>query len=178
MPATTPLYDLMLVISTTVEDERRAKILADVESQITSGGGALERNDDWRTRTLAYEIQHQREGEYHLLQFTGPTALLEGLSHNLRIDDGVLRFRIIKNLPGTPPPPDAAPPWPRQRPVRADPSPELRGPVGVASLPRPGRGRFSRRVNDFPTAWPRSGRVEAPALLVTRRFEWRTAYIA
>jgi small subunit ribosomal protein S6 len=100
----------MLVVSTGAEEDRRAKILADVETQIASGGGILERNDDWRTRPLAYEIDHQQEGEYHLLQFTGPPSLLETLSHSLRIDDGVLRFRIIKVRPGTPPPPDAAPP--------------------------------------------------------------------
>lgn len=110
MPVTPSLYDLILVISTAVEDERRAKILADVETQISSGGGVIERNDDWHTRTLAYEIRHQREGEYHLIQFTtGSTELLDSLSHSLRIDDAVLRFRIIKNLPGTPPPPDAVP---------------------------------------------------------------------
>jgi small subunit ribosomal protein S6 len=110
MPEQARLYDLMLVLSTAAEDERRAKILADVESQITDGGGAIERNDDWHNRPLAYEIDHQAEGEYHLFQFTGPTALLEGLSHMLRIDDAVLRFRVIRVVPGTPPAPDSAPP--------------------------------------------------------------------
>ncbi|MGH2867491.1 MAG: 30S ribosomal protein S6 [Solirubrobacteraceae bacterium] len=110
MPAQTPLYDLMLVISAKTEDDQRAKILSDVEARISSGGGTVERNDDWRMRTLAYEIRHQTEGEYHLLQFTGPATLLESLSHSLRIDDGVLRFRIIKVVPGTPAPPDAEPP--------------------------------------------------------------------
>lgn len=100
----------MLVISTTVEEERRAQIVSEVEAQITAGGGAVERKDDWHTRPLAFEIRHQAEGEYHLLQFTGPTSVLEGISHNLRIDDAVLRFRVIKVLPGTPPPPDQAPP--------------------------------------------------------------------
>ena len=104
------LYDLMLVLSTTAEEDRRAKIVADAEEQITAGGGTMERQDDWHTRPLTYEIDHQAEGEYHLLQFTGPPALLDGLSHNLRIDDAVLRFRVIKVLPGTPPPPDSAPP--------------------------------------------------------------------
>jgi small subunit ribosomal protein S6 len=104
-----PLYDLMLLLSTTVEDERRAKILADVEAQI-SGGGLISRNDQWGTRALPYQIDHQKEAEYHLLQFTGPSSLLEAVSHSLRITDGVLRFRIIKVLPGTPAPPDSAPP--------------------------------------------------------------------
>ena len=109
MPEQARLYDLMLVLSTTAEDERRAKILSDVEAQITSGGGAIERNDDWHSRPLAYEINHQAEGEYHLFQFTGPTSLLDDVSHNLRIDDAVLRFRIIRVVPGTPPAPDRLP---------------------------------------------------------------------
>jgi len=113
------LYDLMLVLSVTAEEERRAKILTDVEAQIASGGGTVERNDDWHARPLAYEISHQREGEYHLLQFTGPATLLDDLSHTLRIDDGVLRFRIIKVLPGTPAPPDA-PPLVATAPVAAE----------------------------------------------------------
>ena len=82
MPEQARLYDLMLVLSMTAEDERRAKILSDVESQITSGGGTIERNDDWHNRPLAYEIDHQAEGEYHLFQFTGPTATAGGpLAH-------------------------------------------------------------------------------------------------
>jgi small subunit ribosomal protein S6 len=110
MPEQARLYDLILVLSMNAEDERRAKILADVESQITSGGGTVERNDDWHNRPLAFEINHQAEGEYHLFQFTGPTALLDDLSHTLRIDDAVLRFRIIRVVPGTPPAPDSPPP--------------------------------------------------------------------
>ena len=93
-----------------------------METQITSGGGVVERNDDWRTRALAYEIRHQREGEYHLIQFTGPTALLESVSHSLRINDAVLRFRIIKVVPGTPPPPEVAPPVAAAAPAAAEPA--------------------------------------------------------
>ncbi|HET9103862.1 MAG TPA: 30S ribosomal protein S6 [Solirubrobacteraceae bacterium] len=103
------VYDLMLVLSATAEEEQRARILAQVDTLITDGGGTVERTDDWHTRPLAYEIRHQGEGEYHLIQFTGPTSILENLTHSLHIEDGVLRFRIIKVLPGTPPPPDAPP---------------------------------------------------------------------
>jgi small subunit ribosomal protein S6 len=110
MPSQPRLYDLILVLTATADEDRRAKILSDVESQITGAGGTVERRDDWHTRPLAYEIRHLHEGEYHLLQFTGPTSLLEALSHSLRIDDAVLRFRIIKVLPGTPAPPESPPP--------------------------------------------------------------------
>jgi small subunit ribosomal protein S6 len=105
-----PLYDLVLLLSTTSEAEERSKILADIESAIASAGGSVERNDTWGVRPLTFRIRHENEADYHLLQFTGPTSLLESLSHNLAIADNVLRFRIVKNLPGTPAAPDSPPP--------------------------------------------------------------------
>src|SRR6202035_1324814 len=55
------IYDLMLLLSSSADEERRAKILADVEEMITTAGGQIERSDDWGMRTLAFEINHQTE---------------------------------------------------------------------------------------------------------------------
>ncbi len=104
------MYDLMLLLSTAAPEEQRAKILADVERDINAAGGSIEKNADWGTRPMTYQINHQADAEYHLLQFEAPPTLLENLSHNLRITDGVVRHRIIKVLPGTPPAPESAPP--------------------------------------------------------------------
>src|SRR5947209_15917130 len=105
-----PKYDLLLLLSSAAPDEERAKLVTDVESAIAGGGGSVERRNDWGRRPMTFRINHQHEADYHLIQFTGPTSLLESLSHSLRIADGVLRFRIIKVAPGTPPPPETPPP--------------------------------------------------------------------
>lgn len=110
MPALPTIYDLTLLLSMSASDEDRARILSEVESAISDAGGTLERKQNWGTRPMTYRIRHESEAEYHLLQFAGPTSLLESLDHNLRIADEVLRFRIIKVLTGTPPPPDNPPP--------------------------------------------------------------------
>jgi small subunit ribosomal protein S6 len=110
MPETSTIYDLVLLLSMTAEPDERAKIMSGVEEQISAAGGTISRRDDWGTRPLAFQIRHEGEAEYHLLQFSGPSSLLESLSHNLGIADEVLRFRIIKVLPGTPPAPDSPPP--------------------------------------------------------------------
>jgi len=107
-----PIYDLMILLSTSVEEERRARILADVEQTIADNGGAVELKQEWGSRRLAFEIAHKPDAEYHLLQFSGPPALVETLSYNLKITDGVLRHRIIKVTPGTPPPPEPTLPEP------------------------------------------------------------------
>lgn len=104
------LYDLVLLLSTQSDEAVRAKVLTDVEAAIAAAGGSVERNQEWGQRPTTYKIDHQGEADYHLLQFIGPTALLEDLQHSLRISDDVLRFRIIKVKRGTPPAPDQAPP--------------------------------------------------------------------
>ena len=110
MPKEPIIYDLVLLLSTNAPEEERAKIVADVEAAISAGGGTLERKQDWGTRALTFRIDHQAEAEYYLLQLSGPPELLDSLSHSLKIADGVLRFRIIKVIPGTPPPQDSPPP--------------------------------------------------------------------
>lgn len=110
MPVSTPLYDLIVLLSTGVTDERRAEILTNVQNAIATAGGSVERNDDWGVRGLSYEIDHRSDAEYHLLQFTGPPSLLDNLNYTLRITDGVIRSRIIRVVPGTPPAPSSPPP--------------------------------------------------------------------
>jgi small subunit ribosomal protein S6 len=104
------LYDLVLLLSTSADEEKRSQLVAEVEATIAAAGGSVSRQQDWGQRPTTYRINHQSEAEYHLLQFTGPTSLLETLSHNLRIADTVLRFRVIKVTPGTPEAPDNPPP--------------------------------------------------------------------
>jgi small subunit ribosomal protein S6 len=100
-----PLYDLTLLLDTEMESERRDQILANVEHAI-DGRGEIVGRHEWGVRQTAYEVRKHTDAEYHLLQFRGPPELLEQLDHNLKITDGILRHRIIKLRPGTPPPPD------------------------------------------------------------------------
>jgi small subunit ribosomal protein S6 len=108
MATEAPVYDLVLLLDTTIEEERRDTILANVEDAIDRAGEIVGRHD-WGVRHTVYEVRKHSEADYHLLQFRGPSSLLEQLDHNLKITDGILRFRIIKLRPGTPPPPDLRP---------------------------------------------------------------------
>ena len=118
------LYDLMVMLDPDAPEERRTEILGNIESMVAAGGGTVVGHHDWGVRRIAFEIDHRPEAAYHLYQFEAESnEMLERLGHNLRIADGVLRYRLIKVKPGTPPPPE-----PRQeapRPMRERP-PETR----------------------------------------------------
>ncbi|TML37485.1 MAG: 30S ribosomal protein S6 [Actinobacteria bacterium] len=109
------LYDLMLALDPNAPEQSQNEVLSNVESMIQSGG-SLVGHHDWGIRRLAYEIDHRPEAAYHLFQFeTDDSSLLERVDHSLKIADGVLRFRIIRLKPGSPPPPTPRPESPRGR---------------------------------------------------------------
>jgi len=136
MAATKPIYDLILLLDLAAEDDRRAKIVADTRAAISADGELLG-DKAWGTRPLAYEIDHREAAEYHLLQFSGPASLIGALEHNLRITDGVIRYRVIKLPAGsTPVAANAAPtpiPAAESTPASVTEAPE----AGAAALEPP-----------------------------------------
>jgi small subunit ribosomal protein S6 len=108
MSAEKPTYDLMMLLDTGAEDGVRSKLVADTRQSIESGG-ELVGDYDWGVRALAYPIEHRTDAEYHLFQFHATPQLLQSLDRTLHIADGVVRHRIIKLEPGTPPPPQMRP---------------------------------------------------------------------
>ncbi len=105
MAKDSPIYDLVVLLNPAIEEDRRLKIMGDLEVLIDQHGTIVSRHE-WGLRKTAFEIRKQADADYHLIQFQGSNELLEALDHALKITDGVLRHRIIKLRPGTPPPPD------------------------------------------------------------------------
>lgn len=105
MAAAAPTYDLMLMLDAKADAATHEKIRADVRAMIEASGTILN-SAGYGTRKLAYEIDHEGEADYDLVQFEGPTTLLDQLRRTLGITDGVIRARIIKVRPGTPAAPD------------------------------------------------------------------------
>jgi small subunit ribosomal protein S6 len=101
-----PIYDLTLLLDSTADDERRDKIVADVETLIDRHGGSLVGRHDWGVRQTTFPVRKKAEADYHLIQFYATNEVLEALDHTLKITDGINRFRVIKLRPGTPEPPD------------------------------------------------------------------------
>ena len=82
-------------------DQAREKVAGDVKEAIEECE-PLDQADVWGMRKLAYEIKRRNEADYRFFRFQGEPQLLERLDHNLKITDGVLRFRIFKVEPDSP----------------------------------------------------------------------------
>ena len=93
------------------DEAGRDALAQDVKSRI-EGKGTLKHENKWGLRKMAYEIEQRTEADYRWFRFEAPSELLDELNHNLKIADGVLRFRIFKvdaDSPVMVPPAVAAP---------------------------------------------------------------------
>jgi small subunit ribosomal protein S6 len=119
-------YELVLMLDPGQDAPARDAVAKEARGQIEAAG-TLKHENEWGLRKLAYEIAQRTEADYRWFRFEGPSELLEQLDHNLKIADGVLRFRIFKVGPETPVvvPPATAAPGPaasRERPAAPVPS--------------------------------------------------------
>jgi len=104
-------YELVLMLEPGPDEAGRDALAQDVRGRI-EGKGTLKHENKWGLRKMAYEIAQRTEADYRWFRFEGPSELLDDLNHNLKIADGVLRFRIFKvdsTAPVMVPPAVAAP---------------------------------------------------------------------
>jgi small subunit ribosomal protein S6 len=110
-------YELVLMLDPQLDAPARDGLVGDARTQI-EGGGTLKHENSWGLRKMAFEINKRTEADYRWFRFEAPTELLDSLDHNLKIADGVLRFRIFRVDPDAPvivPPATSAAPGPRER---------------------------------------------------------------
>jgi small subunit ribosomal protein S6 len=110
-------YELVLMLDPQLDAPARDGLAADARGQIEASG-SLKHENGWGLRKMAYEINRRTEADYRWFRFEAPSDLLDSLDHNLKIADGVLRFRIFKVDPSAPvivPPAATAAPGPRER---------------------------------------------------------------
>jgi small subunit ribosomal protein S6 len=104
-------YELVLMLDPGPDEAGRDTLAQDVRGRIEAGG-TLKHENKWGLRKMAYEIAQRNEADYRWFRFEATNELLDDLNHNLKIADGVLRFRIFKVDPDAPvmvPPATAAP---------------------------------------------------------------------
>jgi small subunit ribosomal protein S6 len=138
-------YELVLMLDPGRDGPGRDAVAQEAKAMIEASG-TLKHENEWGLRKLAYEIAQRNEADYRWYRFEAPTELLDQLSHNLKIAEGVLRFRIFKVDADAPVmvPPATAAPGPsasRERPAaprsqaESEPAAEAAAPAAVAEPP-------------------------------------------
>ena len=109
-------YEILLMLDPELPEERQNEIVARVRENVERDGGGFDAHEPWGRRRLEYEIDHKREGTYHLLTFAAEPATLAEISRVLKITDGVMRHLAVRRVEGA----STRPPQPaHEEPVAA-----------------------------------------------------------
>ena len=87
-------YEVMFILKSNLEEEKRNEVINKFKSIIESNGEVLS-VDEWGNRKLAYEIKKMNEGYYVLITFNANADLPQELDRNFRISDDVIRHLIV-----------------------------------------------------------------------------------
>ena len=89
-------YELVVIFSPQVVEEKFDATIDSVSQFITERGGTIADVERWGKKRLAYPIEHFMEGSYVLTRFSLKPALSKELEANLQISEEVLRHLLVK----------------------------------------------------------------------------------
>lgn len=88
-------YECVMVLHPGISDEEAVAIVDRFTKSVEGHGGEVQLHDHWGRRELAYPIEKQTNGDYHLIKFTADNSLVVEADRDLRLDEKVLRHLVV-----------------------------------------------------------------------------------
>lgn len=89
-------YEVMYIINSSVEDEKRNSVVETVANIITENGGKVNKTDEWGMRDFAYRIDDMTKGYYVVVAFEADNACVKELDRLMGINQSIVRFMITR----------------------------------------------------------------------------------
>ncbi|KRM24290.1 30S ribosomal protein S6 [Latilactobacillus graminis] len=90
-------YEITYIISTTLDEESKTALVNRYDGILKDNGAEVIDSKDWSKRRLAYEINNQNEGIYHIVNVLADNdEALNEFDRLAKIDDAILRHMIVK----------------------------------------------------------------------------------
>lgn len=87
-------YEIMLIYKIDLGDSGAKDVSAKVKELVGSFEGTIVKDQYWGKRKFAYEIKHNQEGYYDVVNFQLDSSKLNKLKAKLNILSGLLRYLI------------------------------------------------------------------------------------
>ncbi|MFA6098004.1 MAG: 30S ribosomal protein S6 [Patescibacteria group bacterium] len=89
-------YEFIFIISSKVEDSAHESVVKQMQDLIKNQGGSITKQENMGRKKFGYEIAHEAQGTYVLLEFDMETENLKKLEAGIKLVPGVLRHLIVK----------------------------------------------------------------------------------
>ncbi|OGC47562.1 30S ribosomal protein S6 [candidate division WWE3 bacterium RIFCSPHIGHO2_01_FULL_42_13] len=87
-------YELMTIAKITLGEDGARALSNSIKDLISSTKGKVLNSDFWGKRKFAYEINHNQEGFYEVIDFEIEADAVATLKNQLNLQDGLVRYLI------------------------------------------------------------------------------------
>ncbi len=89
-------YENLVIVKPTLTEEETKASIAAIEEVLTSNGAEIVARDEMGTKKLAYPIQKNERGYFHVVYYTIAPSSIAEVERRFRINEDLLRFVTIK----------------------------------------------------------------------------------
>ncbi len=89
-------YENLVIVKPTLTAEEIQNSIKAIEEVITSNGGEIATTDSMGMRKLAYQIDKNERGYFHVIYYTVAPSSISEIERRFRINEELLRFVTIK----------------------------------------------------------------------------------
>ena len=89
-------YENLVIVKPTLTEEEAKASIAAIEEVLTSNGAEIVARDEMGTKKLAYPIQKNERGYFHVVYYTMAPSSIAEVERRFRINEDLLRFVTIK----------------------------------------------------------------------------------
>ncbi|MFY9843323.1 MAG: 30S ribosomal protein S6 [Terriglobales bacterium] len=88
-------YEVMFIVRPDMVDEDLNKLVATLESSVTSAGGTA-KSEVWGKRRLAYKVGRFNDGIFVLMMIESTGAAVHEVERRLRVTEPVIKFLTVR----------------------------------------------------------------------------------
>jgi len=89
-------YEILYIIRAGVDDDQKTKVVEKFEALTGNLGGTVDSIDKLGLKKFAYEIDKQTEGYYVLMNVTCENEVQIEIGRQMRNDEAIIRYMIVK----------------------------------------------------------------------------------
>lgn len=89
-------YEVVFIVDARAEDDEVSRLTENHKQIVTDQGGVINKVESWGKRPLAYEILHQTEGTFVLMEIEGSGREIAELERRMRVNDRIIRYLTVR----------------------------------------------------------------------------------
>lgn len=90
------LYEHVFLARQDISAQQADALLEQYKGVIESYGGKVGRTENWGLKSLTYRIRKNRKAHYILMDIDAPSAAIQEIERQMRINEDILRYMTIK----------------------------------------------------------------------------------